>query len=184
MTHGTMYGPNGQVYEVDFELDVDDDTRRIPDDGYVVPPEGWKQVTIQLKAVDGEALNRLINEVSGTWGARDQTDRHLINARGLHEIPGTAASGVWVGRRIFPGHTWRPASDRELRFARAAADGRYIEIIETVVFGVYIALWRRDLFTVEWPNQELRSHRLAALHYAYGSLLTNKPRRVVGFPQI
>lgn len=76
----------------------------------------------------------------GAPGARDDTDFHLVHAPGHWEIPGTAAHGVWVGKRIWFDETWRPQSDRELRFARAAAKHRGIAIVETAVFGVYQAV--------------------------------------------
>lgn len=73
-------------------------------------------------------------------GARDNTDFNMVHAAGLREIPGTAAHGVHVGKTIWWDQTWRPGSDRELRFARAAAKHRGIEIVETAVFGVYRAV--------------------------------------------
>lgn len=75
----------------------------------------FQSVVVDLIQVTPEFVNTML----GTPGARDNVDRRLMEARNLL-VRGTAAFGAMAGRNLVEGHPYRPATERERRFAEAS----------------------------------------------------------------
>ena len=127
--------------------------------------------TVEMKALNTETIAMMLGV---PLSLIEPDDRRLATSPVLRGIPGTAAYGAALGRRLRVGRVWSPTTDRELRFTLDMLERRGLKGYP-LSGSLYAVSVRHPERSLHWPRPAADMGGLNAFRRRYEVVST--PRR-------